>query len=125
MLTNKRFIYENQVFNFIELCNKLNLNYKFNDLYEFYVNNSNIGIKLEDIDKIYSILDIVRHLPNKVYNYKRYMEDFSVDECELLDNYISNFINSYNSEEVYINNKSINNQLNCIKVYKRMYETMK
>lgn len=125
MLTNKRFIYENQVFNFIELCNKLNLNYKFNDLYEFYVNNSNIGIKLEDIDKIYSILDIVRHLPNKVYNYKRYMEDFSVDECELLDNYISNFINSYNSEEVYINNKSINNQLDCIKVYKRMYETMK
>lgn len=125
MLTNKRFIYENQVFNFIELCNKLNLNYKFNDLYEFYVNNSNIGIKLEDIDKIYSILDIVRHLPNKVYNYKRYMEDFSVDECELLDNYISNFINSYNSEEVYINNKSINNQLNCIKVYRRMYETMK
>ena len=125
MLTNKRFIYENQVFNFIELCNKLNLNYKFNDLYEFYVNNSNIGIKLEDIDKIYSILDIVRHLPNKVYNYKRYMEDFSVDECELLDNYISNFINSYNFEEVYINNKSINNQLDCIKVYKRMYETMK
>lgn len=125
MLTNKRFIYENQVFNFIELCNKLNLNYKFNDLYEFYVNNSNIGIKLEDIDKIYSILDIVRHLPNKVYNYKRYMEDFSVDECELLDTYISNFINSYNSEEVYINNKSINNQLNCIKVYRRMYETMK
>lgn len=125
MLTNKRFIYENKVFNFIELCNKLNLNYKFNDLYEFYVNNSNIGIKLEDIDKIYSILDIVRHLPNKVYNYKRYMEDFSVDECELLDTYISNFINSYNSEEVYINNKSINNQLNCIKVYRRMYETMK
>lgn len=122
MLTNRRFIYENQVYNFIELCNKLNLNYKFHDLYEFYINNKNINIKLKDISRIYSILDIVRHLPNKVYNYERYMEDFNADECEVLDNYVSNFTNSYNSEEVYIDNKSINSQLDCIKVYKRMYE---
>lgn len=124
MLTNKRFIYENQVYNFIELCNKLNLNYKFHDLYEFYINNKNINIKLKDISRIYSILDIVRQLPSKSYNYKRYMEDFSIDECKLIDNYIFNFINNYNSEEVYINNKSINNQLNCIKAYRRMEETL-
>lgn len=122
MLTNRRFIYENQVYNFIELCNKLNLNYKFHDLYEFYINNKNINIKLKDISRIYSILDIVRQLPNKAYNYKRYMEDFTVDECKLMDNYISNFINNYNLGKVYIDNNTMNDQLDCIKIYRKMEE---